>query len=95
MLEPSLFIRLINRRYPESTKRAQLIVATASLVFIAVIIALPIAWRIHRTGDVGMGTVYALGAATGPLAILAGASYRKKETPLEEKPGTPNEEGRV
>ena len=81
-----LFSRIIRVDFPESAKRAQLIVATVSLVVMALPIAGAITWRIFRTGDVGMGAVYALTAVTGPLAILAGAAYRKIEAPPAENP---------
>ena len=79
---PGLFQRLIRRDFPESTKRAHLIVSTSALVIVALGIGGSIIFRISVAGDVGSGAVGAFLGATGPLAILAGASYRKSE----EKP---------
>ena len=78
-----LFRRLIRTDYPESTKRAQVIVATVTLAIVAIGIGGSIVARIVIAGDVGTGAVSSFLAATGPLAILAGASYRKPE---EAKP---------
>ena len=78
---PGLFLRLIRRDQPESTKRAQLIWATWTLVSAALGIGGSIAYRIATSGDVGSGAVTSFLAATGPLAILAGAAYRKPEAP--------------
>ena len=76
---PGLFLRLIRRDQPESTKRAQLIWATWTLVLAALGIGGSIAYKIATAGDVGSGAVASFLAATGPLAILAGAAYRKPE----------------
>ena len=78
---PGLFLRLIRRDQPESTKRAQLIWATWTLISAALGIGGCIAYRIATSGDVGSGAVASFLAATGPLAILAGAAYRKPEAP--------------
>jgi len=78
---PGLFLRLIRRDRPESTKRAQLIWATWTLVIAALGIGGSITYKIATSGDVGNGAVSAFLAATGPLAILAGAAYRKPEGP--------------
>lgn len=78
---PGLFLRLIRRDRPESTKRAQLIWATWTLIAAALGIGGSIAYKIATAGDVGSGAVAAFLAATGPLAILAGAAYRKPEGP--------------
>ena len=75
-----LFSRLIRIDCPESTKRAQLIWATWTLVIAVLGIAGSIIYRIKTNGDVGNGAVAAFVAATGPLAALAGVSYRKPET---------------
>ena len=76
---PGLFLRLIRRDQPESTKRAQLIWATWTLIAAALGIGGCVAYRIATSGDVGSGAVASFLAATGPLAILAGAAYRKPE----------------
>ena len=78
---PGLFLRLIRRDRPESTKRAQLIWATWTLVIAALGIGGSIAYKIATAGDVGSGAVASFLGATGPLAILAGAAYRKPEAP--------------
>ena len=78
---PGLFLRLIRRDQPESTKRAQLIWATWTLIAAALGIGGSIAYKIATAGDVGSGAVASFLAATGPLAILAGAAYRKPEGP--------------
>ena len=78
---PGLFLRLIRRDRPESTKRAQLIWATWALISAALGIGGSIAYKIATAGDVGSGAVASFLAATGPLAILAGAAYRKPEGP--------------
>ena len=82
-----LFRRLIRRDQPESTKRAQLIWATWALIIVAVSLGLSIAGRIALVGDVGSGAVASFLAATGPLAALAGASYRKADTTSPAPPG--------
>ena len=78
---PALFLRLIRRDRPESTTRAQLTWATWTLVIAALGIGGSIAYKIATAGDVGSGAVASFLAATGPLAILAGAAYRKPEAP--------------
>lgn len=62
-----------------STKRITLAQAATTLSGISILIGLAVAYRVIMAGDVGAGAVAALAAVTGPLAALAGASYRKPE----------------
>ena len=77
---PGLFQRLIRSDFPERTKHAQLIWATWTLLTVALSIGGCIAYRIASKGDVGTGAVASFIGATGPLAVLAGASFRAKDT---------------
>ena len=87
---PSLFQRLINRNFPESVKRAQLIWASWSLIGESFLLCLAIFVRGIWKGDVGMGLVYAFGASTVPLAAMAGLAYiLRKDSTLPGPPGLP------
>lgn len=88
----TLFERLIRRDRPESTKRATIIRATWTLIACALGIGGCVAFRIAYKGDVGGGAVAAFAATTGPLAVLAGSAYRKRES-NETTPGTSDEGG--
>lgn len=78
---PGLITRLIHSDFKESTKRWVLIASAIVLMVGFEAIAIACAVRIIWKGDVGSGAVAALVCVSGPLAILAGASYRKKEEP--------------
>lgn len=73
----------------KSSKRLGMILATASLCAIALSVGLTIAGRIAAKGDVGMGAVAALSAATVPLAGLTGAAYHRK--PDLDAPAAPDD----
>lgn len=79
---PSLFQRLINRNFPESVKRAQLIWASWALIGESALLCLGIFIRAVWKGEVGMSVVYAFAASTVPLAAMAGLAYiiRKDST---------------
>jgi hypothetical protein len=79
LIPNGLFRRLIQPLSGASTKRAQLIWVTLTLVLAVLGIGGCIAYRIAKAGDVGSGAVAAFCAVTVPLAALSGNAYRKKD----------------
>ena len=66
-----------------STKRLVAFLAASVLLLVLVSIGGACAYWIAKHGDLGAGAAGALLSISGPVAILAGAIYRKKESTTE------------
>lgn len=62
-----------------STKRAVMVLASASLCVVFLALGLACAVRIWRKGDIGGGAVAVVLGVGGSVALLAGNAYRKRE----------------
>ena len=69
-----------------STKRLVAFMAGAVLLLVLALIGGACAYWIAKHGDLGAGAAGALLSISGPVAILAGAIYRKKEGECSTSP---------
>jgi len=77
----SLFQRLVRTDQPESTKRALALMAGSTLCACLALLTLAVWYQALVDHAVDGGLVTALGLLSASVAGLAGAAYRKQETP--------------